>query len=701
MEQTKKMSESQVLAKIKKFEKRNPGHHEIPFVLSKCIRQLRRTPMSKWGDDPLAKIIKPIPEEVKWPGDYVHSPRQWEYAQDFHYDSELRMLRISFLRIDAHWGADMNRDWVRVDPSYYVDIDTCDVYDNLGTLMSRRSSYFTVYFSYGKADRRWASAYMYGSPVGSVLREIHDAMLNDNPSLQRNMDDWTQKQLNDGNCPSWLIMRTLRKSPGNQKLKKTKRDLEIDRFHDACEKDPVRIHNGEYIGKKGSDRIYTVERYGEDKKRPIYLIRIYDMPRVWENRALVYCSNKATESARIYFTNKSSTYFKRVKSGGGIVKWVYHQHIETYAQMADFQDYKDNTFCSERLGGSRVGPSSIVKIAKNKYAEQLAAVGAYQIAAYLVETYTNPDKLYGRFHVFVSEAKGKTVFQWLKITPEQVQMIENYHIAVNSQREYWTTCCGIINVLRSIFGDQLSSYDDAIGPAIPYAYDPPYDVTEMYGVLVKKVCKISETPLVRTVNDTAAMMNNIALDENNMPVDWRKEIKKIKSVNDLYNIHDRCTRIINILAERRRQNAEKEEREEEARYVAKYLPKLEKAYEYENEHFMIVVPKSKAEIQTEGSRLHHCVAGYAMRHVRRSTTILFVRKKEHLNEPFYTIEVQDNRVIQIHGMCNKWIGNDPDAARFVWHWAKDKDVCLDETIVLNTGTGYARGGAYLPKSELY
>ena len=708
MEQTKKMSQSQALAKIKKFEKRNPGNHEIPFVLCKVMKGINRNKMSTWKGNPLVKIIHPIPEGVRWVGYYFSTPRKWEYAQDFHYDSGLRMLRISFLKIDAHWGAGMDRDWIRIDPSYYVDIDTCDVYDQTGTMLSRKDSYFTVYYSGGEEQRRWESAYMSRDPADPILCQILNAMLVDNPLLLNNMREYDRKELNNGSCNSWAIMWALRKMPKQPKTKKTERDLEIEHFHEECKGDPVRMHNGGYSGRRvygySFDVIYTTEEYAKYKNRKTYLIRIYNIPTRWEGTFLVASSDIATETARIYFNNKSSTCFKYVDrtSYGGKTVWEHVPGPIYYTgYMADFQNYKNDTFCSEKISKAKIGPADVARIAKNKYAEQLAAIGCYSVAASLADVYGSVNMLYTQFRSNASDAKGKTVFQWLKITPEQVRMIDKYRIETEERSSYRRSN-NIVGILKEIFDDQLSSYGNAIEKAIPYANDPPYSIIAPYVALVKRMCKIDATVQTQLVKDTACMLSRIAIDENGVPFDWHKEIKEIKSDNDLMNLHNRCVRIQNVLAARRRANADQVDREEEANYVAKFLPKLKKTYEYENEHFMIVVPKRRVDIVTEGECLHHCVAGYAVRHIRRTTTILFVRKKEAPDAPFYTIEVDvNNVVVQVHGMFNKWIGNDPDAARFVWHWAKDKGVRLDDRIVLNTGTGYVRSAKYLPASELY
>ena len=59
------------------------------------------------------------------------------------------------------------------------------------------------------------------------------------------------------------------------------------------------------------------------------------------------------------------------------------------------------------------------------------------------------------------------------------------------------------------------------------------------------------------------------------------------------------------------------------------------------------------EIIDEGKTLHHCVGGYAPRHLTGSTTILFLRKAERPDVPLVTIEINGNNIIQAHGHSNE------------------------------------------------
>ena len=80
---------------------------------------------------------------------------------------------------------------------------------------------------------------------------------------------------------------------------------------------------------------------------------------------------------------------------------------------------------------------------------------------------------------------------------------------------------------------------------------------------------------------------------------------------------------------------------------------LEKKYAFEMDGYVIRVPDDGGEILAEGRKLQHCVGGYAERHIKGVTTILFMRKAKHPDEPWLTIEMDGSHLRQIHGFKNE------------------------------------------------
>ncbi len=91
---------------------------------------------------------------------------------------------------------------------------------------------------------------------------------------------------------------------------------------------------------------------------------------------------------------------------------------------------------------------------------------------------------------------------------------------------------------------------------------------------------------------------------------------------------------------------------EKAKKLKQRMLNLAKEYNFENDYYKIVIPKSSNEIVREGQKLHHCVASYVDDVAAGKTTILFVRKKEDIKTPYFTIEIKNGELIQAHGLKN-------------------------------------------------
>lgn len=176
------------------------------------------------------------------------------------------------------------------------------------------------------------------------------------------------------------------------------------------------------------------------------------------------------------------------------------------------------------------------------------------------------------------------------------------------------------------------------------------------------------------------------------------------SYDEILRFHDaivalgvaEAERIRTVYAERDRQAAERREK-----IFAKLQEERVNKFEYENDEFCIRVPHTLSEITTEGVVLHHCVGGYLDKHANGYTNILFLRRKGEENRPFYTIEIDANdKVVQIHGCYNRWLGNNPEAVPFVYTYLKRLGAKFSTNILLNKATGYAPSDDMLDNSYL-
>lgn len=91
-------------------------------------------------------------------------------------------------------------------------------------------------------------------------------------------------------------------------------------------------------------------------------------------------------------------------------------------------------------------------------------------------------------------------------------------------------------------------------------------------------------------------------------------------------------------------------------------------FDFEQNGMMIVYPDTPDDLIREGHALHHCVGGYADRVAKRECIILFLRRCDAEDQPFYTIEVRDNKAVQVRGMQN--CGMTPEVEAFITAWER-------------------------------
>lgn len=113
-------------------------------------------------------------------------------------------------------------------------------------------------------------------------------------------------------------------------------------------------------------------------------------------------------------------------------------------------------------------------------------------------------------------------------------------------------------------------------------------------------------------------------------------------------------------------------------------------------NYLIEMPKSSADLTSEGSYLHHCVGGYVNRVANGQTAIYFLRQASEPNTPWLTVEVNNKHCVQIHGACNAWMGSKDEyfnAVPFLVWWFKKHDITFDNNLLTNQATGYGSIGA--------
>lgn len=122
----------------------------------------------------------------------------------------------------------------------------------------------------------------------------------------------------------------------------------------------------------------------------------------------------------------------------------------------------------------------------------------------------------------------------------------------------------------------------------------------------------------------------------------------IQMPRDLQGKHDEVTRNWQVLLD-----------QEAAVKAEELFAKLQVKYGFEGDGYLIRAPYTPEEIAEEGKALHHCVGGYAQRHIEGKTTILFLRSMAEPATPYVTIEMHGTELAQIHGYQNDRYGPSP------------------------------------------
>ena len=138
---------------------------------------------------------------------------------------------------------------------------------------------------------------------------------------------------------------------------------------------------------------------------------------------------------------------------------------------------------------------------------------------------------------------------------------------------------------------------------------------------------------------------------------------------DIDKYHDRALKIYNRYQQ---QILESQQKVIGDRYINNVYY-LVKEYEFSNDEYVIIAPKSVFELTTEGKTLKHCVGSYVQSVSSGKEYILFLRKKENQDIPFFTINITPNKEIrQIHGKRNCNVPE--ELVSFIDSWKKKFDL---------------------------
>lgn len=247
----------------------------------------------------------------------------------------------------------------------------------------------------------------------------------------------------------------------------------------------------------------------------------------------------------------------------------------------------------------------------------------------------------GRKNARLLNWKAKTPKEFLKLRAEDAKAVLRAEIGLDGLRK-WKEQAGSLGITRymeimeRVGRDNMqllcSCAKDA-GCGLPAAVRyverlrPP---CPQYGVSLREI--------LRAWSDYLDMAQTLGYDLSE---------KTVAMPKDLQRRHDAAAETIRIESGRVEMKKYKQRRR-----------MLEKKFAFAMEGLRVVVPVSSAEIVQEGKTLHHCVGGYAARHIEGKTTILFIRKRRTPGRSFLTVELTEDKrgrwsIVQVHGYRNE------------------------------------------------
>ena len=91
-------------------------------------------------------------------------------------------------------------------------------------------------------------------------------------------------------------------------------------------------------------------------------------------------------------------------------------------------------------------------------------------------------------------------------------------------------------------------------------------------------------------------------------------------------------------------------------------------FDFEKYGLKIMYPATPDDVIAEGQMLHHCVGDYVDRVANHECIILFLRQCSDETKPYFTIEVQEQKTVQVRGMRNCTMT--ADVEKFIQAWER-------------------------------
>ncbi|MGO5158716.1 MULTISPECIES: PcfJ domain-containing protein [unclassified Bilifractor] len=375
------------------------------------------------------------------------------------------------------------------------------------------------------------------------------------------------------------------------------------------------------------------------------------------------CFDDGTERLICYgnYKNDCMTWFDASKYWNGTSRdkvWLYTKNAKEGLAGTPWQ-YSGAVEYQQKAGYRPIYFDSLLRQIKTKpYLEYLIKAGFINLVDDLCRYY------WGWDHDFPEHAK----------TPEELFELPKAYINMLKQLNGDT---GALRVLRQCFADKTMPDLESIGK---YCSCFPGD-DELIGVVdthmsVKKFMNYLERQAGKHEiphyektwgSDYSTKESRLQRFIKNLGHDWKDYVSWLAHLGyntrdeyyllpkDLVSAHDK------LLREKTEHDKELEsiriQKESEA--IEKIVKTLDACLDnngklqIQSRKYMAIVPRSAADLVEEGRHNHNCVGTYIDRVSKGLTMILFIRKVDDIDTPFYTMEFRNGQIIQCRGMRNQ------------------------------------------------
>lgn len=371
-------------------------------------------------------------------------------------------------------------------------------------------------------------------------------------------------------------------------------------------------------------RYFSVyKRYGEDFRHPELSVHELQRDFYEGNQVEFYEWREFKQTGKVRWCNDCMKYrFDK--------PMIYTKNLKRVLKGTEYQ------YCAlkEYLQGSirkRIRPFDYLReYRRYPFIEYLVKAGLYRLTYEFTQDY---------YYTTPINKAGKSLPDILGIKKQEFPLVRELDMSMKELRAYQRLCSTGIRMEPEQFLRFCERYNNAMDTVFDLLkhttlhriekYCMPF-VDEHHGYL----------NILKQWKDYIGFCEELGYDIKNEFVLFPKH---------LMDAHDEAS--AEILKKREVQKREQLRKEEKRAKVL--LQEYRKVYAWNDGKFMVEVPKDLFSIKEEGHILHHCVGTYTSGVAEGRCIILFVRRLDQPEKPFYTMEIRDEKIIQCRGYKNQ------------------------------------------------